>query len=146
MSEKRSSLPAVLPCTCANLRRASRAITQVYDDALRDTGLRATQFTLLQSLSLAGELTQGELGEFLAIDTTTLTRTLLPLEGRGWIRSRPGADRRERYWAIAAAGEARLKKAQPAWEKAQRRMRNRIGDKRLSLLLDDLALIVAAAS
>lgn len=146
MSEKRSSLPAVLPCACANLRRASRAVTQVYDDALRDTGLRATQFTLLQALSLAGELTQGELGVFLAIDSTTLTRTLLPLKGRGWIRSRPGADRRERYWGIAAAGQAQLKKALPAWKKAQRRMRNRVGDKRLSLLLDDLALVVAAAS
>ena len=146
MSDRRPGLPAVLPCTCANLRRASRAVTQLYDDALRETGLRATQFTLLQVLSMAGELTQGELGEFLAIDSTTLTRSLAPLEDRGWIRSRPGADRRERYWAIATAGQARLKKAQPAWERAQRRMRNRVGDKRLSLLLDNLALVVAAAS
>jgi DNA-binding MarR family transcriptional regulator len=145
-SDRLSSLPAVLPCTCANLRRASRAVTQLYDDALRDTGLRTTQFTLLQVLSLAGELTQGELGEFLAIDSTTLTRTLAPLEDRGWIRSRPGADRRERYWAITAAGRALLKKAQPAWETAQRRMRAGVGNERLSALLDGLALAVAAAS
>jgi DNA-binding MarR family transcriptional regulator len=146
MSEKRSSLPAVLPCTCANLRRASRAVTQLYDDALRDAGLRATQFTLLQVLSLAGELTQRELGEFLAIDSTTLTRTLGPLENRGWIRSRPGADRRERHWAITAAGRVRLAKARPAWETAQRRMRAGVGGEQLSALLDGLALIVAAAS
>ncbi len=146
MSDPLASLPSVLPCTCANLRRASRAVTQLYDDALRDTGLRATQFTLLQALSLAGELTQRELGQFLAIDSTTLTRTLGPLEDRGWICSRPGADRRERRWAIAAAGKARLAKAQPAWEAAQRRMRARVGRKRLSSLFDDLARIVVAAS
>jgi DNA-binding MarR family transcriptional regulator len=146
MSDRRPPSPHVLPCTCANLRRASRAVTQLYDDALRDTGLRVTQFTLLQVLSLVGELTQGKIGELLAMDSTTLTRTLGSLEDRGWIRSRPGADRRERHWAILASGQARLKKAQPAWEGAQRRMRNGVGDKRLSLLLDDLALVVAAAS
>ena len=146
MSDRRATLPSVLPCACANLRRASRAVTQLYDDALRSTSLRVTQFTLLQALSLAGELTQRELGEFLAIDSATLTRTLAPLEDRGWIRSKAGADRRERHWAITAAGQARLTKAQPAWELAQRRMRARVGGERLSSLFDDLALIVAAAS
>jgi DNA-binding MarR family transcriptional regulator len=146
MSNRRPSVPAVLPCACANLRRASRAVTQLYDEALRGTGLRATQFTLLQVLSLKGELTQGDLSAFLAIDSTTLTRTLGPLENRGWIRSRPGADRRERHWAITAGGWARLAKAQPAWETAQRRVRAGVGGKRLSLLFDDLALMVAAAS
>jgi len=146
MSGRQPALPAVLPCTCANLRRASRAVTQLYDDALRDTGLRVTQFTLLQALSLAGDLTQRQLGEFLAIDSTTLTRTLGPLEDRGWIRSRAGADRRERHWEITAAGRVRLAKAKPAWEKAQRRMRTGVGDERLSALLDGLALAVAAAS
>jgi DNA-binding MarR family transcriptional regulator len=146
MSNRRRTSPAVLPCACANLRRASRAVTQLYDDALRETGLRVTQFTLLQALSLAGELTQGELSEFLAIDSTTLTRTLRPLEDRGWIHSRPGQDRRERHWAITAAGRARLTKARPAWEAVQRRMRTRVGGDRLSSLFDDLALIVAAAS
>lgn len=140
------ALPSVLPCTCANLRRASRAVTQLYDDALRDAGLRVTQFTLLQALSLTGELTQRELGFFLAIDSTTLTRTLGPLEKRGWIRSKPGADRRERHWAITPLGQTRLTRALPAWEAAQRRIRARVGGDRLSSLFDDLAQIVAVTA
>ena len=57
----RLSIPT-LPCMCANLRRASRVLTQLYEDALRPLGLRATQFTVLQALSLAGEVTQGASG------------------------------------------------------------------------------------
>ncbi len=65
-----------LPCMCASFRRASRALTQLYDEALRPVGLRATQFTILQALSLTGEVSQGELAQILAMDSTTLTRTL----------------------------------------------------------------------
>jgi hypothetical protein len=54
-----------LPCTCWTLRRATRALTQWYEEALGPTGLRATQFTVLQALSLAGEVSQGRLGEIL---------------------------------------------------------------------------------
>src|SRR5712691_12742993 len=75
MNNTRHELP-VVPCMCARFRRASRALTQLYDEALRPLGLRATQFTILQALSLAGEVSQGHLGEMLAMDSTTLTRTL----------------------------------------------------------------------
>jgi len=144
--DSRAALPAALPCACANVRRAARAITQFYDEALRDTGLRSTQFTLLQALSVSGELTQGQVGDFLAIDSTTLTRTLGSLKSRGWIHSRTGEDRRERYWTLAPAGRRQLDRARPAWEKAQRRIQARVGGKRLSSLFDDLARIVVAAS
>ena len=77
-----------LPCMCASLRRAARAVTQRYDEALRPAGIRLTQFTLLQMLSLTGPLTQGALSEQLAMDSTTLSRTLKPVEKAGWIRSR----------------------------------------------------------
>lgn len=146
MSERTAALPPILPCTCANVRRAARAITQLYDDALRESGLRATQFTLLQALSLKGELTQGQLGELLATDSTTLTRTLGSLRSLGWIRSRPGKDRRERHWTLAPAGERQLDHATPAWERAQHRIRSRVGRDRLSALFGDLAAIVAASS
>jgi hypothetical protein len=64
----RSTAP-VLPCMCASLRRASRTITQVYEQALIPAGLSATQFTIMQTLSLAGEVTQGELARILAMDS-----------------------------------------------------------------------------
>src|ERR1700679_725510 len=102
-----------LPCMCANLRRASRALTQHYDDALRPHGLRATQFTVLQTLSLAGEVSQGQLGEILAMDSTTLTRTLDIMADHGWIVKQHGDDRRERRLRLSREGEAQLRRALP---------------------------------
>lgn len=119
-----------LPCFCASLRRASRALTQVYEQALRPLGLRGTQFTILQALSLAGEVPQGELGRILAMDSTTLTRTLEIMRRRGWIATRYGKDRRERWLSLARPGEAELKRALPRWERVQARLRRRLGTKR----------------
>src|SRR5437870_13252950 len=93
---KQSSLPA-LPCMSGSFRRTSRALAHLYEQALRPLGLRATQFTILQALSLAGEVSQGQLGEMLAMDSTTLTRTLEIMDRHGWIAERRGEDRRERW-------------------------------------------------
>jgi len=116
-----------LPCACASLRRASRAVTQLYDQELRESGLRVTQFTLLQALELTGKLTQGGLGELLFLDSTTLTRTLRPLLGRGWVRSLPGEDRRERHFQLTPAGRRQLEYAWPGWERAQQRLKKVLG-------------------
>lgn len=137
---------AALTCACTNLRRAARAVTQMYDDALRDSGLRSTQFTFLQVLSLKGELTQGQLAQLLVIDSTTLTRTLGALRRSGWIRSRSGDDRRERHWSLTPKGRQKVVQVRPAWEAVQERVRSRIGRRRLDALFDDLAAMVAAAS
>lgn len=113
---------------CASLRRASRALSQVYEDALRPLGLRATQFTILQSLSLAGEVTQGVLGHMLAMDSTTLTRTLGILVRHGWIAKRHGDDRREWRIRLSKAGEAQFKRALPHWQKVQTRLHTQLGN------------------
>lgn len=128
MSELTAGLP-VLPCMCASLRRASRVLTQHYEEALRPTGLRATQFTLLQALALAGEVTQGDLGRMLAIDSTTLTRTLQIMSRHGWIAERRGEDRRERWVRLSRGGHDQLKRALPFWEKAQARVERQLGNK-----------------
>src|SRR6266700_3979162 len=112
-----------LPCMCSSIRRASRAMTQLYEDALRPLGLRATQFTILQVLSRAGEVSQGHLGEMLAMDSTSLTRTLGIMRREGWIAERRGEDRRERWLRLAKTGEARLSRALPVWEKTHSELR-----------------------
>jgi DNA-binding MarR family transcriptional regulator len=86
-----------------------------------------TQFTLLQALEFAGNLTQGRLGELLFLDSTTLTRTLRPLLGRGWVRSLPGEDRRERHFQLTPAGRRQLQHTRPGWERAQQRLQNALG-------------------
>ncbi len=121
---------------CASFRRTSRALTQLYENALRPLGLRATQFTILQALSLAGEVTQSQLGEILAIDSTTLTRTLQIMVRQGWIAERRGEDRRERRLRLAKAGQTQFQRALPAWEKVQSRLRRRLGEQAWKNLLD----------
>src|SRR5436305_4887488 len=119
------SKPATIPlsCMCASFRRASRVLTQHYDEALRPLGLKATQFALLQALSLAGEISQGRLGEILAIDSTTLTRTLVIIERQGWVASRSGEDHRERLLSLSKDGSALFNRALPRWEKVQQELR-----------------------
>jgi DNA-binding MarR family transcriptional regulator len=132
---ERSPIPK-LPCLCGSLRRTSRALTQWYENALRPLGLRATQFTILQALSLAGEVTQSELGEILAMDSTTLTRSLQIMSRKGWIAARRGKDRRERRLRLARAGETQFKRALPVWEKVQSRLRGRLGEQTWKNLLE----------
>ena len=122
-----NSLTPSLPCMCASLRRASRSLTQLYEEALRPVELRATQFTVLQTLSLAGEVTQGQLGEILAMDSTTLTRTLNIMGRHGWIAKRRGDDRREWRMRLSKAGETQFKQALPHWEKAQTQLQRQLG-------------------
>ncbi len=135
-----------LPCLCGSLRRATRALTQVYEDALRDLDLSASQLTILQVLSRAGELSQGQLAQILAMDSTTLTRTLAIMRRQGWIAERRGRDRRERRLRLSRAGQMKLNRAMPLWENLQSRLRRRLGDQswtnllQLSNQLTDLTL------
>ena len=144
MTAKALALPP-LPCTCANMRRATRAITQLYDAALRPTGLRITQFTLLQALALTSEpMTQRALGDLLALDSTTLSRTLRPLERAKWIRRVAGGDARERRIELAPPGRRILERATPAWERVQRRLRTELGQRDWGALQELLTAVVRA--
>jgi DNA-binding MarR family transcriptional regulator len=127
MDKAQSQIPD-LPCLCASFRRTARALTQFYDVALRPLGLRTTQFTVLQALTLTGEVSQGRLGEILALDSTTLTRTLAIMRRRGWIQERRGLDARERLISLAKRGEMQFERARPAWQKAQERLKDQFGE------------------
>jgi DNA-binding MarR family transcriptional regulator len=145
MTDKALALSS-LPCACANMRRATRAITQLYDAALRPMGLRITQFTLLQVLERTGEpMTQAALGDFLALDSTTLTRTLRPLEQATWIRRVEGRDARERRIELAPPGRRVLERATPAWERVQRRLRTGLGQRDWAALQKLLTTTLTAA-
>src|SRR5215469_10863646 len=116
-----------LPCLCASLRRASRALTQLYEDSLRPLGLSGSQFTILQTLSLTGEVSQGQLGEMLAMDSTTLTRTLAIMSRHGWIARRPGDDRRMTLIRLSDSGKTQFGRAVPYWESVQARVKKKLG-------------------
>ena len=135
-----------LGCACATLRRASRALTQGYESELREHGVRASQFTILQVLSQAGEMTQGTLGEVLAMDSTTLTRTLKVMARSGWIAQRPGKDRRERLVRLSSCGKKKMQEALPAWNESQQDLRSKLGTnhwEQLETLLNQIVDITA---
>ena len=121
------NLPA-LPCLCSSFRRTARALSQVYEEAMRPTGLRITQFTILQALARTGEVKQGRLGEILVMDSTSLTRTLRIMRQQGWIAERRGEDQRERWLKLSKAGETKLKIATASWEKVQARLQAKLGE------------------
>jgi DNA-binding MarR family transcriptional regulator len=116
-----------LPCYCATLRQAARAVTALYEEVLADNGLRSTQYTLLQVLKAAPGLTTTELADTLGMDQTTATRMLALVKKSGHALETPGADRRERRWSLTAAGEAAFRKMKPAWEAAQAEFERRVG-------------------
>ncbi len=132
-------------CVCANLRKASRAVTQLYDEALQPAGLRATQYTLLVALSLAGSITITDLAQKLVMDRTTLTRNLTLLEHQGLVTIAPGIDQRTRMISLTNRGREALKKALPLWEQAQKRVVSGLGHNRWDTLLMDLSDVVSLA-
>jgi DNA-binding MarR family transcriptional regulator len=130
-------------CACANLRRAARAVTQLFDEALAPSGLRATQFTLLVTSRLMGESTINELAEGMAMDRTTLSRNLKPLVRNGLLEVRPGEDGRTRLVRITPAGEQALEEAYPLWQQAQQEIVGVLGEERHEALLGDVAQAVS---
>ena len=81
-------------CACSAARRKSRELTRFYERAMRGSGLRAAQFTLLATLIQTGPTPTTRLADFLGLDRTTLTRNLRPLHREGHVTIEDGADRR----------------------------------------------------
>jgi DNA-binding MarR family transcriptional regulator len=106
-------------CVCFQLRKTSRAVTQLYDAALRPSGLRSTQFALLVAVAKSKSITISDLGSLLVIDPTTLSRSLRKLQRMEHIELVSGKDRRERLVRLAPKGRQILRKSLPYWAKMQ---------------------------
>ncbi len=132
-------------CACLSLRQASRVVTQMYDDALRPAGLRATQFGLLMAVRAVGRMTISELADFVIMDRTTLTRNLRPLEKNGYLRVEPGEDRRMRRVSLTRKGRTALEKAFPLWKEVQTQVMDKLGRRRYERLRSDLGFTVEAS-
>jgi len=133
-------------CTCFNIRKAARAVTQMYDDALKATGLRATQMPILAWLADGRSLTMTALAGDLGVDRTTLTRNLKPLLAQGLLKTVDGDDRRQRLIAVTDAGLAKLREAAPLWGAAQEQLTRDLGNARWQGMLGDLAAAAEAAT
>jgi DNA-binding MarR family transcriptional regulator len=130
-------------CACLNLRKASRAMTQIFDESLRTSGLRSTQLPVLVTLALSGTITMSNLAEELVMDRTSLARLLRPLERGGYVEVVPGQDRRTRGVSLTESGQEAVAEAIPLWEKAQDYVVERMGRKRWRDLRENLSAATA---
>ncbi len=114
-------------CLCLHLQRAARAIGRRFDEALKPVGLTNGQYSLLVSLNRPSPARLGDVARLLAMDRTTLTANLKPLERRGLLTVRPDAeDKRSRRLVLTDAGRAVLVRAVPIWRRTHDEIDQRV--------------------
>ena len=140
----RPDQPDIQLCAHANLRKAMRVVSKAYDAAMKPSGLKATQFTLLVVLSRMGEMPLTKLSQILVMDRTTLTRNLKPLLAQGLLEIGREKDERIRLISITEAGRSSVAEAMPLWREAQSRVTGGLGESRLAGMIDDLNALMEA--
>ena len=131
-------------CACFDLRKATRAVSRLYDDRLRPLGLNITQYSLLRVIETEPQISVSTLGRYMVMDRTSVTRALAPLERDRLIRSRVGSDKRKRIVSLTKKGTKLIADAKPRWDEAQKIFLDLIGDQRWTVmrgLLKDTARV-----
>lgn len=131
------------PCNSLALRKAARYLGATYDKALAPAGLRGTQFSILQKLSVLGETTITGLAEVIAMDRTTMASNLKPLAREGLVTVEPSpADRRARIVTLTPDGLSRMRAALPLWKAVQTRFEDSFGDAEAAELRTSLEAVL----
>lgn len=131
-------------CASFNLRKASRVVTQLYDDILQPTGLRSTQVAILVTLAVEGEPSMARLARQLLLSPSTLSRNLRPLEREGLVALND-AGKRGKSVALTQKGRQALRDAFPYWREAQSKFTALVGASTWSKLSRELAKTTTAA-
>jgi len=126
-------------CLCLHVQRAARALARLFDDALRPVGLTNGQFSLMMSLNRPEPPPMGPVATLLAMDQTTLTAALKPLQRRGWVNVTQNAkDKRRRLLSLTPEGKAVLATAVPIWESTHANLEQALPDGDMGRLRRDL--------
>jgi DNA-binding MarR family transcriptional regulator len=131
-------LSSVQNCTCFNLRRVTRVITQCFDAELRKYGIRVTQTPILSALQARSGWSMAELSDWLGMERTTLVRNLRPLQREGLVEISGGGRGGHVELAITVKGRAALSQMLPGWRLAQQKVVATLGEQRWSTILGDL--------
>ena len=121
---------ALETCACLNLRKASRAITRYFEDALRPCGLRPTQMPILVTLAVHEQITVTQLAKQLVMDTSSMTRSLKALAAPGFIALETGKGGHTQAVTLTPRGRTLVTQALPLWEAAQKQFLTKFGSKR----------------
>lgn len=122
------------PCICGRLRRASRTLTRVYDEALAPIGLTITQFSVMRTLSRLERPTLAELADHTAHEKSALWRLLQPLAKKGWVVAASEKGERGQRLSVTPAGLETLNDAYPLWRAAQDRVSEALGPREAALV------------
>jgi DNA-binding MarR family transcriptional regulator len=115
-------------CIGARVRMLNRMLTRIYEDALREYGIRFSQMNILTVIALRGPVQPADIVRILALEKSTVSRNAKLMESNGWIRSRPGEGNTQ-LLEITAAGARLYRKAAAAWEQAQENSAAILGDR-----------------
>src|SRR3954471_9453610 len=121
-------------CIAVRLRLLNRVVTNLYDDALRPLGLKVSQLNILVVAARLGLARPAKVCEILQLDVSTLSRNVKPLQAHGWLEVVPDEDARAQPFRLTDKGQRLIEKAVPAWEEAQRRASELLGDEGIALL------------
>ena len=121
-------------CTALRLRLLNRVVTNLYDDALRPLGLKVSQLNVLVVTAKLGLAQPAKVCDILQLDTSTLSRNVDRMRAKGWLEVVPGEDARTQLFRLTPQGKRLIEKAVPAWEQAQRRAQELLGDDGVALL------------
>lgn len=115
-------------CVCANLRKKTRVVTQLYDKLLQPTGLKITQYSMLANIDYQQSVSISRLGEILLLDQTTITRNINLLKQNGYVDiTKDPQDARTKVITLTEKGDEKLNEAAPIWEEIQEKIINDIG-------------------
>lgn len=136
--KKPLDMSSVENCTCFNIRRISRVITQFFDAEVGRHDLRPTQTPILRALQAKKQWSMAELSDWLGMERTTLLRNLRPLQRDGLVRAKGGGRGGHVELTITEKGSATVAKLQPAWRSAQDKVVAILGKERWSAIISDL--------
>jgi DNA-binding MarR family transcriptional regulator len=120
-------MSAPLPCACTTLRKASRAVSRLYDERLAGSGMTITQFAMLRHISREDGIALSHLADLLVMERTSLYRTIAPLERHGWVAIATAGSGRVKHASLTDAGRDALAGATGAWEATQSEVLQAIG-------------------
>jgi DNA-binding MarR family transcriptional regulator len=121
-------------CIAVRSRLLNRVVTNLYDDALRPLGLKVSQLNILVVTAKVGLARPARMCEILQLDASTLSRNVKPLQAHGWLEVVPEEDARAQPFRLTAKGKRLIERAVPAWEEAQRRATELLGEEGIALL------------
>ena len=121
-------------CIAVRLRLLNRVVTNLYDDALRPLGLKVSQLNILVVTVKLGLAQPAKVCDILHLDTSTLSRNVDRRRAKGWLEVVPGEDARTQPFRLTAQGKKLLERAVPAWEEAQGKATELLGDEGVALL------------